>query len=113
MDQSVTDATNNLKSVSAEKSIRRAVKCLKAGQLALSCGHFCIAFKLSFDSYNELTNKWKSTFLYAFDRHIHHLETRAEPEVVITAFDEAIASLPDCEDLHYNKGLYFYKYLNE
>ena len=105
MDQVI--GVNRLKLVSAKKSIKRAVKCLKAGEFGSSCGYFCIAFKCD----NELRDKWKSTFLYAFDRHIHHLETMAESQTVINAFDEAIATLPHCEDLHYNKGLYFYKYL--
>ncbi|XP_054166117.1 protein arginine N-methyltransferase 9-like [Oppia nitens] len=105
---------NCVSNTSVEKLVRKAVKCLKYGQYGSSCGHFCVAFKVclnchSHESYKELTTKWLSTFLYAFDRHIQHLETNADNQTIMNAFCEAIESLPNCEDLHYNKGIYCYK----
>jgi hypothetical protein len=95
--------------LSIERSLQKAIQCFKRSEFSKSCAYFCVAFKLS--SNEELTDKWKSTFLYAFDRHINHLEQFGDNETIMKAFNEAIEAFPNSEDIHYSQGIYYYKYL--
>jgi hypothetical protein len=95
--------------LSIERSLQKAIQSFKRSQFSKSCAHFCVAFKLS--SNEELTEKWKSTFLYAFDRHINHLEQFGDNDSILKAFNEAIDAFPNCEDILYSQGIYYYKYL--
>ncbi len=99
---------NFIPKLSIERSLQKAIQYFKRSQFSKSCAHFCVAFKLS--SNEELTNKWKSTFLYAFDRHINHLERFGDNESIVKAFDEAIEAFPNSEDILYGQGIYYYKY---